>query len=179
MQEFLKKFSKREKMVLYASIAFVLIALIDRVILYPIIHKMKTLEENIKTTEYEMSKNSKILMQRKKIEAEEKKYSSFIVKPGSTEEEKAALLKEIEGLANTNYVHLNNLKTQEVIKKGATQMFPLNISCEAEIEDLVVFMYSIEKSSMLIQINAFEISPKSKQSNLIRCELMVYKIAIP
>jgi len=179
MQGFFNKLSKREKYVLYVSATFVFLALLDRAILDPIIARMKMFEDEIKTTEYELIKNSKILQQRNRIESEEKKYASYFLSANSDEEETAFLLLEIENLASLSSVYLIDLKPSGVETEGMIKRFKVNLSCEAEMEQLISFMYSIENSDMLLQVGAFTLNPKSKKSSVDRCNLLLYKIAVP
>jgi len=179
MRGFISRLSKREKTVLYVSAVIVLLAVVDRAVLHPIIHNMKSFEEEIRKTEYDMTKNLKILQQRRRIEEEEKRYSSFAVRAHSVEEATATLLREIENLASVSSVHLIDLKPAGVTSEAEVQKFLINVNCEAAMEKLISFMYSVENSDILMQIGAFTISPKSKASGVKRCELLVYKIAIP
>ncbi|MBU1044998.1 MAG: hypothetical protein KJ915_11445 [Candidatus Omnitrophica bacterium] len=178
MLQIISKLSKREKMVLSVSIAFVFLALLDRAILHPIIDKMKSFEQEIKATEYEMTKNVKILGQSARIEREEKKYSSYIKEAGSEEEETAGLLRIVENLASTTNVYLVDLKPGGVEIAGNVKKFVINVSCEAQMQKILSFMYEIESSDVLMHIAAFSMNPKSKDSDINRCEFLLNKIVI-
>ncbi|MDD5745889.1 MAG: GspMb/PilO family protein [Candidatus Omnitrophica bacterium] len=178
MQEFMARLSKREKTVLTLSVIFVLLALLDRAVLHPIIEKITSFEQEIKDTEYVMTKNLKILQQRRRIEREEKKFASYLIPARSDEEETAALLREIENYARTAAVYLVDLKPAGVESDGVTKKFSISVSCESELEQLIRFMHSIESSDVLMQVGAFSLSPKSKQSSVTKCELLIYKIVL-
>ncbi len=178
MLQIITKLSKREKTVLTISIIFVLLALMDRAILHPIIDKMKSFEQEIKTTEFEMTKNVKILNLSKRIEKEEKRYASYIKEAGSEEEETAGLLRIVENLASKTNVYLVNLKPGGVEKSGNVKKFVINVSCEGQMEKILSFMYEIESSEILMNIAAFTLNPKSKDSDINRCELLLNKIVI-
>ncbi|MFH1062066.1 MAG: hypothetical protein V1747_04180 [Candidatus Omnitrophota bacterium] len=178
MLQFISKLSKREKLVLSISIIFVLLALLDRAILHPIIDKMKSFEQEIKTTEYEMTKNIKILNQSARIEKEEKKYASYMKESGSEEEETAGLLRIVENLASTTNVYLVDLKPGGVEVSGNLKKFIINVSCEAQMQQILSFMYAIESSEVLMHIAAFSMNPKAKDSDINRCEFLLNKIVI-
>lgn len=179
MLELISKFSKREKTVLYISIIAILLALLDRAVLHPIIQKMKLFEEEIRMTEYEMSKNIKILQQRQRIENEEKKYASYVSGDLSEEEETAALLKAIENMARSTNVYLVDLKPMGVQVEGIVKKFMINVRCEANMEEIVSFMYLIESADVLMQIGALSMSPLSRKTTVNRCEFLIYKIIVP
>ncbi len=178
MQELISKFSKREKTQLSLAVLLVMAALLDRAVLHPIIEKIKLFEEDIKKTEYEMSKNMKILEQKQRIEKEEKKYSSFSKQARTEEEEMAVLLREIENVAKAFGVYLVDLKPAGVTGEGFVKKFMVNLVCEADMEQLISFIYSIENAETIMRIGSFTITPKSK-GNVAQCEVLIHKIIIP
>ncbi len=179
MQNIISRFSKREKAVFVAAIVFVSLSFLDRVILSPILKKMELYSQEIKATEYDMMKNSKILQQRARIEAEEKKYAEYSTIARTDEEETAALLREIERLASRSSVYLNDLKPSGIQGEGLVKKFRVNVSCEGDMEKIILFMHSIEDSHMIMQITAFDMGPKSARSKINRCDLLISKIVIP
>lgn len=179
MSSFMNKLAKREKTILYISFTIISLAVLDRLVISPILDKKKNLEEHITRQEEEIKKNLRIIIQRQRIEAEEKKYATFSPQSRSDEEEVASLLKEIESLASRSSVYIIDLKPSGVQSSAAIKRYSVNLSCEAPMEQLISFMYAVENSSKLLQIAAFNISPKSRQSSVNRCELLVHKIIIP
>ncbi|MCP4650248.1 MAG: hypothetical protein GY853_09255 [PVC group bacterium] len=176
---FIAKLSKREKTVLYLSVLFVLFAVMDRAVIGPIFHKMQSLEIDIKNTQEEIKKNTRIIAQKKRIKAEEKEYASFSVEAGSEEEETAALLKELETMSSEFNVYLADMKPLSVEAEGGVKKFLVSINCTADMEALVSFLYAIESADKLFQLSAFSITPKSRQSSTAQCELLISKIVIP
>jgi len=179
MLNIISRLSKREKIIFSTAILFVCFALLDRLVINPIVNKMKLYSEDIKKTEFEVIKNTKIIAQKSRIEAEEKKYAIYASKAKSDEEETAALLREIESLASRSSVYLVDLKPAGINKEALIKKFLVNVSCEGEMERLVAFMHLIESSHVIMQIAAFDIGPKSTKSKINRCELLINKIAIP
>ena len=179
MRQFIARLSKREKMVLTVSVIAVLLAVLERGVLHPIIEKIKSFEEEITATEIEMTKNTKILQQRSRIEKEEKVYASFNAGARSAEEITASMLKEIETIAGAAGIFIVDLKPSGNESEGMVKKFAVNVSCEAEMSQLVSFMYLVEKSETLMQVGAFSVSPNSKQSIVNRCDLLIYKIVLP
>ena len=179
MQNIISRFSKREKVIFFTALIFVGFSFLDRVILSPILKKMELYSQEIKATEYDLLKNSKILQQRARIEAEEKKYAEYATIAQTDEEEIATLLREIERLASRSSVYLNDLKPSGIQEEGLVKKFRVNVSCEGDMEKIILFMHSIEDSHVIMQVTAFDIGPKSTQSKINRCELLISKIVIP
>ena len=179
MKNIISRFSKREKAVFFAALVFVGFSLSDRLILSPILKKMQIYSQEIKATEYEMIKNTKILQQRARIEAEEKRYAEYSSIARTDEEETATLLREIERLATRSTVYLNDLKPSGIQEEGMVKKFRVNVSCEGDMEKIIRFMHLIEDSNIIMQITAFDMGPKSTQSKINRCDLLISKIVIP
>ena len=178
-KQFIANMSKREKSILVYSVAFILIAFLDRGVINPLIKTMKSLENDINVTTYAIEKNLRIISQRERLENEEKRYFKFSVESGSEEEETAALLREIETLVSAYSVYINDMKPLSFQSAGGVKKFAVNVSCEADMEPLVSFMYAVEDAGQLLQISAFSIVPKSQQSSVALCEILVHKIVIP
>ncbi|MCK4993796.1 MAG: hypothetical protein KAS13_01950 [Candidatus Omnitrophica bacterium] len=179
MKNIISRFSKREKAVFFAAIVFVSFSFADRVILSPILKKMKVYSQEIKAAEYDMLKNSKILQQRARIEEEEKRYAKYSILAKTDEEETATLLREIERLATRSAIYLNDLKPSGIQEEGLVKKFKVNVSCEGDMEKIILFMHLIEDSHIIMQIAAFDMGPKSTQSKINRCDLLISKIVIP
>lgn len=173
------KMKKREKIILAAAVIAVTMAFSDRLVLAPVTDNMGNLDEDITHAEAEVKKDVRILDEREFIEQEEKRYSAYVVQARSDEEEIAALLKIIENLASATSVYLIDLKPAGVAKEGLIKKFMVNVSCEAQMDQLVSFMHKVEDADVIMRIGAFTISPKSRQSSVARCDLLIYKIVIP
>ncbi|MBU0634428.1 MAG: type 4a pilus biogenesis protein PilO [Candidatus Omnitrophica bacterium] len=173
-----KKFSKREKIALSLAVLIVIITFLDRLILNPIINKMKSLKVEVGMLEGEINKNIRILSQRERVERTEKKYAPYAVQASSDEEETANLLKLIENMSQQTSVYIMDLKPAGVTKEAAVKKFMVNIGCEGEMEEILSFMYEIEDADQLLSIGAFTINPKARQSSVVRCQLLIYKVVV-
>jgi len=176
---FVARLSKREKIIFYAAIFFVSLTLLDRLIISPIYSKIKSLNEETQEKESSIKKNLHILAQKDRISSEITKYTSFLGSAKSEEEETTSLLKEIEGLANKAGVYLIDMKPAGLKDKGSSKKYLINLNCEAQMEQLIDFMYNIENSNELLTIEKYQISPKSKESSVVRCSMSIAKIIMP
>jgi len=172
------KMSGRERLVLIGSVGAVLLAIIDRLVLAPILDKVRSFDADIQFTEDQMHKDERIVGQKERIESEEKKYPMTATSARSEEEETAALLRTIESLASGATVQITDLKPGGTQIEGPVKKFLVSISCEAELAQLVKFFHSLESSDSLIQIASFSFTPKGRQSKMTRCELMLMKITL-
>lgn len=178
-QLFFSRLSKREKVVFYAAATFISLGLFDFLILSPVVSKINSLGQQIKLEEVLIKKNLHIMAQKERILADRARYSSFSNSMKTEEEEVTSFLKEIEILADKNSVYLVDMKPAEVKGKGQSNKFYVNLNCEAQMEQLVSFMYGIENSDKLLTIDKFQITPKSKDSSIARCNMSICKVVLP
>lgn len=174
--DFFSRLSKKEKRLFYCVLFFLSIALFDLTIILPISSKMKSLDKEIRQKSAQIKKYLRILAQKDKIAAEREEYKFFLTSIDSENEEITFLLKEIESMAEKNSVYLTDMKPIEYRGQGIKNKYLVSLNCESQMEQLVMFMYSIESSAKLLTIDKYEISPKSKDSSIMKCSMAISKI---
>jgi Tfp pilus assembly protein PilO len=171
--------SKREKTVLYVTVAIVSLVALDRLIIYPVYTKIISLNKEIKESEAGINRDLRILSQQERILLETKKYASFLANPESEEEAMTSFLKEIENLANKSSLYIVDMKPGGTkVDKDKTKRFQLILSCEGQMEQVIEFMYNVENMDLLVTIDRYQISPKSKDSTIVQCAITISKIAM-
>jgi Tfp pilus assembly protein PilO len=90
-----------------------------------------------------------------------------------------SLLKEIESFANKSSVYLVDMKPAGLKPSDSSKKYLISLNCEAQMEQLSDFMYNIENSNKLLTIEKYQISPKSKESSVVRCSMSIAKIIMP
>jgi len=179
LYKFLSNLSKREKIIFYATTFFVLLAFLDRLIIYPIYSKIRSINNEVSEKESGIVQNLRILSQKDRIEYETKKYASFFNKSKSEEENMTSFFKEIENLANKSSLYVVDIKPAGAKEyKNKTQKLLVNLNCEGQMEQIMDFMYSIENSRGLLTIEKYQISPKSKESSIAQASISISKLVI-
>ncbi|MCX5692481.1 MAG: hypothetical protein NTX47_02165 [Candidatus Omnitrophica bacterium] len=176
---FLSRLNKRERFIFYVVAIFLSIVLFERLMVNPIYSKIKSFNEEIKKREANINKSLRILAQKDRISAESREYSSFVTKGVSEEEEFTSLLRDIEDLASKNSVYLVDLKPGGVKDVGSAKKYIVLLNCEAQMEQIVNFMFNIENSDKLLMIAKYQINPKSKESTVAQCSMTISKIVMP
>ena len=176
---FLKRLSKREKSILYAAGFFIFLTLSDRMVISPIFSRISTLNNEIQETEATIKRNLQIVAHKDRILSESAKYSDFIKSFQSEEEEITSLLKEVENLASKSSIYLVDMKPRGLKEIGTSLKYLIKLTCEAQMEQIVDFMYNIENSKKLLTIEQYEISPKSKASSVAICSISISKLVVP
>jgi Tfp pilus assembly protein PilO len=178
LSNFLAKMSKREKTVMYVTVFVISMTLLDLLVIAPIFQKMASLDADIKEKEASIKRNMRILSQKDKIVSESAKYTAFLSEARPEEEEMTIILKEIEDLANKCSVYLIDMKPGGTKKAGSSKKYVINLTCEAQMEQLTEFMYEIESSEHLLMIEKYQISPKSSESSVAQCGMSISKISM-
>lgn len=166
---------KKERFILYTVSFFVSLLILDRLIISPVLSKMKALDKEIRSKESDIRKNLRILAQKDRILAENAKYGSFLNSSEPGEDQAASLMKEIENYADKASVYLVDMKPASMKETGASKKYLINLNCEAQMEQLVSFIYNIENSNELLTIEKCQIVPKAKESSIAKCSMVISK----
>lgn len=181
LHTFFAHLARREKLILCLAVFFVSLTLLDRLMISPIFSKIKSLNEEIKIKESAIKKDLRILALKDRILEESAKYASLLNNPEfNSEEERATfLLKEIEGLANKNSVYLVDMKPMGLKDIGSVKKYLITLNSEAQMEQLINFIFNIESSNKLLRVERYQISPKSKESTIAKCDMLISQITMP
>ncbi len=174
----LTKLSKRERYILYITLVVVISVLFDKVVLSPIMERLNKLNREIFIQEKKLEKSIRILTQEELITSEYKKYTQFLRQSHSDEEEIAQLLSEIEKLAGKTSIFLADIKPGKVEKVGRYKKYTVKIEIESEIGHLANFIYQLEESPRLLRVRDFYLTPKKKESPILKARMTITEILI-
>ena len=176
---FFAKLSKKERTILYVALTVVSLTILDRLIVYPIFSKIDLLTQEIKQKESDLRREVRIVAQKDRINAEVKKFDSYLQAPNTEDEIITTLLKEVEGIANKSSLYIVDMKpagTREENKGDIRYLVTMN--CEGQMEQIMDFLYNIENSGSLLTVERYQISPKSRESSIAVCSLTISKVII-
>lgn len=177
LQVFLGRLSKRDKIIFYIAVFVISLLILDRAIISPVFYKIRSLNKEIQDKRDNIKKNLRILAQKDKILTQSSKYSSFLGDSRASDDEQVTLvLKELESLASKSSVYLVDMKPGGIKESGSSKRILINLNCEAQMEQLVDFMYNMENSNSLFSIEKYQLTPKTKESSVAKCSISVYKV---
>ncbi|MCK4519565.1 MAG: hypothetical protein KAT96_00120 [Candidatus Omnitrophica bacterium] len=179
LSAYILRLSKREKFVFFSAIFFVSLIFLDRLVLGPILSKMKLLNKEIQSQESTIKKSLHILAQKDRLKKETNKYASFVVPAQSQEEEMVFFLKDIEELANKCSVYVIDIKSAGLAEEGIFKKYFVRLNCEAQMEQLTELFYKLESSSKMLKIEKYDIKPKTEGSSVVRCTVSISKAVLP
>lgn len=176
---FISRLSKRERTIFYTTVIVIGIVLLDRLILSPILSKIRELTQTIELQEETIEQSLLIVMQEKRIEGESKQYTPYLSKPKTEEKEVTAFLKQVENLAKKSSVYLVDIKPAGIDADGVATRYFVKLNFEAQMEQVFNFFHSITNFDQLLKIEAFEINPKTEGTSVVACSASISKAIIP
>lgn len=167
--------STRERRILQLAAGFILLLLIDKAVFTRVWEMYSSMEARITEEEGMYIRNLVNLKRKEIVESDYAKCSSLIRPAGSDEEENASLLSEVEQLARSNQTVLVDMKPREVKTHQFHKEYAADMDAEAEMENLIKFIYSIEQSPQLMKITSAKITLKEAESTFVRARLTATK----
>ncbi|MCF7875340.1 MAG: type 4a pilus biogenesis protein PilO [Candidatus Omnitrophica bacterium] len=175
---FLLKLKKRERYILYFAIIVIGFFIFDRIVIRPVLAELKNLNKKITVKEKQLKKSLRLVSQKEKINSLYSEYVDQIKQELSDEEEVAKLLSYIEEVAKETNVSLVRLKPSQTKKEDFYKKFIMKIEAEASISRLIDFIYKLEKSSQLIRVDDFRLTPRKQGSSILEIEMSISKVLV-
>lgn len=176
---FWEKLSKKEKFGLSIAMTFLTAALLDRFIISPIKNRFRQINQKIEISEKKLGSALRNLKQKEFITAEYQKYIDYVKKSGSDEEEVAKVLAEIEALARKSSVYLVNTKPQKPREVDFYKEYAVEIETEGDMPSLINFLHQLNTSPLLLRADKLRLSPKARESTVLKASMLITKVLVP
>ncbi|MDD5072492.1 MAG: type 4a pilus biogenesis protein PilO [Candidatus Omnitrophica bacterium] len=170
--------SGRESKLFYLTLAVIVAWAAQAFILKPVSTKWKRLNDEIAADTLKLEKSERLIGRTGPITGDYEKAASALRMAGSAEEEMAKFLTEIESLANTTGVHINEIKPLPTKKFSLYRKFYAGLELEGDMIQISDFMRKVQNSAHLLAIDRLSLNPKQARSNILRCGIVISKIAI-
>lgn len=174
----LAKFTKRERILIIATITIVLSTISYTLIIEPLIRTYFKLNHQIKASSLKLERNYKILKRQDYINTEYEKYSSLIKPSSSEEEEIASMLKVIEAKARENNIFITNIRPLPAKDKVYYRELTFELIAEAGIDRLVKFIYDLQTSGNLLRARKLTLTSSYTKSDVIKAVIEITKPSI-
>lgn len=171
--------SGRESRLFYLTLAVIVACAAQALILKPVSIKWKRLNEEIAADSLKLEKSERLIGRKGPITSDYEKAAAAVKMMGSAEEEMAKFLTEIESLANAAGVHINEIKPLPTKKFNLYKKFYADLGLEGDMAQISNFMRKVQDSPQLLAIDKLSLNPKQAGSNILRCGIVISKIAIP
>lgn len=174
----LQRFTRRERILVSITIAIVFSTIFYGFVIEPLSRTYSRLNNQIRSGSLKLQRNYKLLNQKDSIKAEYEKYSPLIKPLPSEEEEIAAVLKVIEAIARENNIYITNIRPQPVRARLYYDELTFELIAEADIENLIKFIYDLQTSKNLLRVKKLTLSSTSTKDNLLKAIMEITKPSI-
>jgi len=175
----LGRFSRREKIIFYASVVFVTLAIIDRLLVSPALDRIASLESNIVDKKAIIQKDLHFIYLKEGINKEASNYAGYFSREASYDEGMNALLKRIEDLARRSSIDLLNIRPAGIKTEKGIIKYYVDLNCTGKMPQLVKFLYNVEQAKDILTVEKVSISPREENSSIALCRLTLSKVSLP
>ena len=91
----------------------------------------------------------------------------------------SAILAEIESVAREIDLHITDLKPQKVRKGEFLNNFSVSLSANGRLEEITHFLYILQSSPHLFNIEELAIEKSSAQTQILQTRISLSRILIP
>lgn len=149
------------------------------IVLGPVNGRFAQMNEAVVSQEKKLARNLGVLapQARDAVEREYGRFGSVIKMRGSSEEENAQMLSEIDKWAGQNKIKLSATKPRETRKDQDCEYYSVEVEVEANMTELIGFIYALESSPQLLRVERLTLDAKGgKQQDSMRGTLVISKV---
>lgn len=162
-------------------VAFILLflTLMDRMVLGPILSQMKIMDAEIEAKKETVKRNLRILSFKDRILEEYVSYNDYLDSGENSQEEIiGALLRKIELFAKQQSISILNIRPGDMEENPVFQEYKTGLECEGGLQNLLAFMAMLEESDYLFQITRYNMTPKTKSGEVLKCDMDISRTLI-
>jgi Tfp pilus assembly protein PilO len=175
----IKTLSSREKIILYAVIAIVILSLVYSFLVEPFIARWNNVNNRIDLLKAKLQKSLSLMKDKSNIDAEYESFAGRIKKSPSDEQEMTVVLHELEKAARRSNLKITSMRPKPARQKEYFRQFEVEIETESDMSSLMRFIYDVKKSPQLIKIEKLNLNTRGgQQAVTIRASMLVSKISI-
>ncbi len=172
------KVSKRERVMMIAGAAVLLVVASDRLVLGPWSHYINEVRKEIVETEIRVLQAKKLFERKDATYQEGEAYRSFLTLGQTPELEMAALLREIEQLSQQADVSLQEVKPLQAEKTEDYEEYGVEVYFESEFPQLLEFIEKVESSSFVFLVEKASVIRKDEESGLLKGFLRIKRLVM-
>jgi hypothetical protein len=168
------------KTLLQAGGGLVLMVAVIAVVLGPVRGQFRSIEEESIDQERKLDNNLRVLspMSKDVVVKDYRLYGDALRKKGSTTEERAAMLTEVELLAKQLKIELAATKPREPPRIDPDyEQYTVDLEFEAEMAQLVGFLYAVETSPRMLRVDRLVLDAKgARQPGVLKNTVVVSRV---
>ncbi|MBI3602056.1 MAG: type 4a pilus biogenesis protein PilO [Candidatus Omnitrophica bacterium] len=171
-------FSQKEKVGLLIAVAFMSLALLDRLMINPINNNIKRIDRETKISEKRLTMALRNVDQKQVLAQEYRRYVKH-QSNGPDEEKITAMLTTIEDLARESEISLLDIKPLSPKNIDFSKQYSIAVEAEGDMDHLINFLYKLHGSSQLLRVETLHLNLKDKNSNAVKASILITKVTVP
>jgi len=174
---FFARLNKRERMVLTVCVVIAGAALVDRLLIAPVANRLQLLDERIAAQTELIRKNVRIVAEKDRVKATTDTFQVYYAAKATTQEEEVAyLLGEVEKMARSASLYIVDMKPLSTEEDTVSRKVSVDLNCEAQMEQILTFAHSAANAPRLLFIESISLTPKDKDSSIIKCNMKISNV---
>jgi len=173
-----KKISKREKMALMIGGAAVFLLAGYYLAFAPWLDYRAKLKKQIRGLERAAQSGNSILSRETDILRDRAVYERFVHLGGSSDNEIAAFLKEIETIASQTQVSLQEIRPLSTESGDWHQEYGLEVRFVGSLPDWIRFVYALESAETLFTISKVQMEKEAEDPKTLKGAMQIKKLVV-
>lgn len=158
--------SRQERLLAIGCALIVVVVVLDRMVITPWQRHGEALRREVRALESALASERRLMAMKDAVMAQEEQFRAFLRPAMEKDLQMAALFKEVEQLAKLSEVTLSGVKPLSALEDDLSQTYALEVTCECSLLQWVKFVYLIETSPSLFQIEEAIVEAKEDRSGL-------------
>ena len=175
----MRHLSSREKSILVFCTLTVLIFIGYKGVAQPLHRQSEILNEKIHSSEQKLKKQFNVLERGKIVDKEYEQYAAVFRQTASDGQIMSSILSEVESVARENGMRIADMKPKKVKRIDFYNNFSVSIAMNGQLVDIVKFLYILQNTPHLFNIEELVIEKSSPRSSTLDCRLVLNRILIP
>lgn len=168
------KIKKREKVIIAATAAVLLVFFLQNFFISAIRSKLKETNNQIRLGEEKLKQGLGIEKEKDRIKQDYKTYSEYLRIDPKDREIVAKFLKEVENITQMSGILVLNLTPENQPEEMQEfKKFKADLKAEGSMEQIFNFLFRIQQSKLLLKLDKVSITPKDEAASSLRIETTV------
>lgn len=172
----MKKFSKKEKLLLSIALSVGLIGLLINASVGSVIGKFAGLNQEIAKKTSLLRRHSRLIKKGENIISSYDSYKENLGIEVGPDEGIVVFFEEIESTAKEFGLTIEKIRPQPIEKRKDYQKVSLEIEIAGNFSSIFKLINKIENSAAFIRISSLRLSPQGKTSSELRAKIILFKI---
>lgn len=175
--ERLGKLSGRERLILAAAAAGVVLLIVDRAVVSPVQSHLAETRQRIELRKREILVNEKNAERISSVGPLYKETVGRIHGSGSGDQDSVELLHEVEKIGSESQVRLSNVKPRAPKPLDRYRVLGVDVEMECDMKKLMTFLHKLHGAGRLFRVETLKIRPHENEE-ILRVSLVLTRIVL-